>query len=58
MPYEVWRIIDELIQDMAIIKSGITSKSFIAQVNLKLNSVCQNQEVIEQMSNFQNENSF
>ncbi len=58
MPYEVWRTIDELIQDISLIKSGITSKSFIAQLNLKLKSVCQNQDVIEQMSNLRDENRF
>jgi hypothetical protein len=58
MPYEVWKTIDELIQDISLIKSGITSKSFITQVNLKLKSVCQNQEVIEKMSNFRDENRF
>lgn len=45
MTYEIWRKIDELIQDISLIKTGITSKSYTEQVKIRLTKYCENKEV-------------
>jgi len=44
-----WYLIDELVQDLKLLESGMTSETFVKEVTTKLNKNCEDQDVIKLM---------
>lgn len=44
-----WLSIDELIQDLSLIKTGLASDTFIESVDRKLNDCCADENTINEM---------
>ncbi len=47
MDYNSWSLIDNLTQDLSLVKKGITSGSFVESTNQKLMENCENRETIQ-----------
>lgn len=50
--YSDWKLMEELIQDIILIKKGLTSNSYSEKVFQKLNENCDNIETINELKIF------
>ena len=55
MSYHDWSLIDDIVQDLIIIKKGFASVSFIGLVDERLKKNCDNEEVIQVLMNMINQ---
>lgn len=46
-----WLLIEELVQDMSLIKKGLASESYINVINEKLQANCDSNETIQEIKN-------
>jgi hypothetical protein len=49
-----WYIIDTLIQDMLLVRKGLSTKEFKENLDNKLKELCSDQEVIKQLNGYVN----
>lgn len=47
-----WSLIDNLIQDLIIIKNGLASDSYACQLEKRLKDICDSKETIQELKNF------
>lgn len=49
MDYETWSLIEELIQNLELIKKGLASDSFKSQILKKLKTACDNEKTQQKL---------